>query len=403
MAEFFNKLQDIVNLEESIEGIRDILLAVYRNGSISIKNISRVTKIPIPAVSKVVNILIEREVLTRPTDGKGVQFWERSMNFVEDFFKFYGYGVQKCPECKGRPNYISPRFENLFDELNLIFDKRPQVDTTCDQSKNTVETGIQRVLYFYNEGGLEGKNVIFLGDDDFTSAVLSIFYKSFFPDEPKLLPKSITVLDIDKRILSSITKIYEQNKLSVNCVQYDLKNPIPNELLSKFDTIITDPPYSINGVKLFLSRAISMMPTIDKYNTGKDIFLSFAHRSPQRTLKLQSLLTEMGLSIMEIIPRFNIYEGSEVLGNQTQMFHLKTTLETKALIPPDGVYKETMYTGESHPYIRIYKCKNCNQQIEIGPDREFTTIEILKGQKCPNPKCESKNFDLVSRNLDILE
>lgn len=401
MAEFFIKLQDIVNLEESIEGIRDILLAVYRNGSISIKNISRVTKIPIPAVSKVVNILIEREVLTRPIDGKGVQFWERSMNFVEEHFKFYGYGVQQCPECRGRPNFLSPRFENLFDELNPIFENRPQVDTTCDQSKNTVETGIQRVLYFYNEGGLEGKNVLFIGDDDFTSAVLSIFYKSFFPKEPKLLPRSVSIVDIDERILNSISNIYDKNKLSVNCTRYDLKDPIPDDLLGKFDTIITDPPYSINGVKLFLSRAISMMPIIDKYNTGKDIFLSFAHRSPQRTLKLQSLLTEMGLSIMEIIPRFNIYEGSEVLGNQTQMFHLKTTLETKPLILPDVEYKEAIYTGESHPYVRTYKCKNCNHTIEVGPDREFTTIEILKGNKCP--KCESKNFDLVSRNLDILD
>ena len=104
---------------------------------------------------------------------------------------------------------------------------------------------------------------------------------------------------------------------------------------------------------------------------------------------------------MEIIPRFNTYEGSEVLGNQTQMIHLKTTLEAKPLILPDVEYKEAIYTGESHPYIRTYKCKNCNHTVEVGPDREFTTIEILKGNKCP--KCESKNFDLVSRNLDILE
>lgn len=400
MSEFFEKLQDIVKLEENVEGIREILLTIYRNGTISTKKISKITKIPIPVVSRIINILIERNMLSR--NELGVQFWEHSMKFIEEHFKFYGYGIQKCPECDGRPNYISPRFEELFEILNPIFENRPSVDTTFDQSKNTVETSIQRALYFYDNGALEGKNVLFFGDDDFTSVAVAALYKCFFPEDPKLVPKSVTVIDIDDRILAEIKNTYEKFGFPIECIHYNAKDEIPLDLLKKFDTIITDPPYSLNGLKLFLSRVISLLDIDTHYKIGKDIFLSFAHRSAERTYDIQFLLVELGLTVIEQIPRFNRYEGSEVLGNQTQMFHIKTTTKTKPLIQSLDPYTGDLYTGETHPYIKQYKCKECGSTIVVGPDHEFVTIEQLKGNKCPDCK-NSVKFDLIGRNIDSIK
>jgi predicted methyltransferase len=398
MAEFFEKLQEKIKLEEGIEGIRDILLVIYRNGTISIKNISRITNIPIPVVSKIVNMLVEKNLLTK--NELGVQFWEESMKFIEEHFKFYGFGVKTCPTCKGQPAYTTPRIEILFDILNPIFEERPSVDTTFDQSKNTVETAIHRALYFYNLGAIEGKDVLLIGDDDFTSVALGSLYSIFFPDEPNIIAKSITVIDIDDRILHKIRSIFEKKNLKINCINYNLKDPIPKEYLHKFDTIITDPPYSPNGIKLFMSRAISMIKGEESNEFNKDIFLSFAHRSSQRTLEFQKILLNMNLALMEIIPRFNKYEGSEVLGNQTQMIRLKTTHDTKPLIKESETFNEPMYTGETHPYIRKYKCMDCGAIIEVGTDRQFQTIELLKGNLCP--QCHvSKKFELIERNLDL--
>jgi predicted methyltransferase len=400
MSDFFEKFQDMVNLEENIEGIREILLAIYRNGTISVKGISKITTLPIPIVSKIVNILIEKKILTRTN--MGVLFWEPAMQFVEEHFGFYGYGVQECPECKGRPNHISPRVDAFFEYLNPIFEQRPSVETRFDQSKNTVETAIQRSLYLYRLGALEGKHVLFIGDDDFTSVAIAMLYLLFFPEEPKLIPKSITVIDIDTRILEMIQNIYKTKNFPVECITYNLKDPIPKELLDRFDTIITDPPYSINGLKLFLARAINMMKISGKYSVGKDIFLSYAHRSSERMLEIQRIINSLGLSIMEMIPKFNRYEGSEVLGNQTQMFHLKTTSLTKTIMDPTSSFTDDLYTGETHPYIRKYKCKECGHEIDVGSDREFETIELLKGNKCPNCK-ESKTFELLSRNIESID
>ena len=184
-------------------------------------------------------------------------------------------------------------------------------------------------------------------------------------------------------------------KIPVECIHYDLRNPVPSELLHRFDTIITDPPYSQNGLSLFLSRAISFM----NMEPNKDIFLSFAHRSPDKTLVIQSILTQLGLATIEILPRFNKYEGSEILGNETQILHLKTTRTTKEIVIPDQQYTTPIYTGETHPYIRHFQCTSCNNDIEVGPDKEFLTIELLKGNSCPH--CGGKKFKLIERNLVI--
>jgi predicted methyltransferase len=292
--------------------------------------------------------------------------------------------------------YISPRYDELFDKLNPIFETRPTVDTTLDQSKNTVETAIQRVCYFYEKGALEGKDILYIGDDDFSSVSTGLLSKIFYPNEElNLIPNSITVVDIDKRILDNIQSHFTENNLMVNCVEYDLRNGPPTEILNKFDTVITDPPYSPNGLRLFLSRAISFL----KPDVNKDIFLSYAHRSPDKTHELQQIINESGLAIMEILPRFNKYEGSELLGNETQMLHLKTTKVTKASILGSETFNNGIYTGETHPYIRIFKCKACNTEISVGPDQEYLTIEQLKGVGCP--ECEEKKFTLEDKNLKI--
>lgn len=400
MSEFFQKLVKKVDIEEGMQGIRDILLAIYRSGTISVKKISRRTKLPVPIVSKVVNILIEKQMLFR--NEFGVQFWEHAMKFIEKEFKFYGYGISPCPTCNGRPRYISPRIESLFDVLNPIFEARPQVDTALDQSKNTVETAIQRALYLYDEGALEGNDVLFIGDDDFTSVAVGNLFHILFPEDPKLVPKSITVIDVDERILERIDAEFGKLKLDVKTVLYNLKDPIPADLRGRFDMVITDPAYSINGLQLFLSRAIEMMKNDFRQRIGLDIFLSYAHRSPDKTVEFQRLLSSMGLAMMEIIPAFNKYEGSEVLGNITQLVHLKTSRHTESPIHPDKSFDDVLYTGETHPYLRQYKCVNCSAVIRVGPDMDFESIELLKGDGCP--ACgNSKKFELISRNLIGIE
>jgi hypothetical protein len=57
--------------------------------------ISLELRISNPVVSKIINILVEKDLVAK--NELGVQFWEHSMKFIEDHFKFYGFGIMSMP------------------------------------------------------------------------------------------------------------------------------------------------------------------------------------------------------------------------------------------------------------------------------------------------------------------
>jgi len=382
LANFLKDIQSKIHLREGIEGYRSILREIYRAGTISLKDLSQKVLIPIPVLSKIVNYLIELKVLDRIP--AGILYTENGMQFIESELNFYGYGLSKCDRCDSHSLYISPRWDDVLDLLEESFEKRPKVDTTLDQAFATAETSLRRALLLYDKGALEGKKICLLGDDDYSSVAIALLYLGFFPENPKLIPDEMVVIDIDNRILEGIQKTVKENSFNIKYKIWDYRTKIPEDLLNKFDTIMIDPPYTENGLRLTLSRAIDML----RIEPGREIFLSFAHRSPVKFLKLQEIIIGMGLAIIEITPRFNTYEGASILGNQTQLLRLATTENTKSIIPPIVNHEEPIYTGKISPTTRFYYCLTCNKSIEIGELSQIKTIEKLKESGCPY--CNSK-------------
>ncbi|MHA1795752.1 MAG: bis-aminopropyl spermidine synthase family protein, partial [Promethearchaeota archaeon] len=316
---FLFQLQEKIPIKEGIEGHRTILREIYRAGHISLQDLSYQTKIPIPILSKVVNFLIEKEVFDRIPEG--ILYTEKGMKFIEQELQFYGFGISECDECDSLPIWISPRWEDLLDYLNQIFEQRPKVNTQLDQAYADAETSLQRALLLYKNGALEGKSIGFLGDDDYTSMAVAELYRGFFPEEPHLIPKQIVVFDIDDRLLSNIQENSKWKSSEFITHHWDYRTPAPIEYKNYFNTIMVDPPYSFSALQLVLSRAIDLLVPFP----GTEIYLSFAHRSPEEMWKMQELFTQMGLAIVEIYPRFNYYEGAQILGNITQLYRLITT------------------------------------------------------------------------------
>jgi len=382
LANFLKDIQSKIHLREGIEGYRSILREIYRAGTISLKDLSQKVLIPIPVLSKIVNYLIELKILDRIP--AGILYTENGMQFIESELKFYGYGLSKCESCDSHSLYISPRWDEVLDLLEESFEKRPIVDTTLDQAFATAETSLRRALLLYDKGSLEGKKICLLGDDDYSSVAIALLYLGFFPENPKLIPDEMVIVDIDNRILEGIQNAVKEKTFNIKYKLWDYRTKIPEDLLNKFDTIMIDPPYSENGLRLTISRAIDML----RNEPGREIFLSFAHRSPVNFLKLQEIIIGMGLAIMEIIPRFNIYEGASILGNQTQLIRLVTTEISKSSISSNFKHEDPIYTGKISPTTRFYYCLNCNKSIEIGDISKIKTIEKLKESGCPY--CNSK-------------
>ena len=63
MNDFLQQVQAKLHLREGAEGIRRILLTIYRASHISLADLSFETTMPLPICAKVVNFLIEKEFL----------------------------------------------------------------------------------------------------------------------------------------------------------------------------------------------------------------------------------------------------------------------------------------------------------------------------------------------------
>ncbi len=388
--EFIAKILRKFHLEEGEDGITRVLTQIYRAGTINIKELSRRTNIPISVVSGLVNTMMETQLLSR--NRFGVLYTEEGMKWAERVFGFYGYGLPECQACFNRPFELTSRFNDYWDTVQEAFEKRPGVDTTLDQALLDSESAVQKISFIYEKGGLEGKHVLVLGDDDFLGFTIAAFYKLMFPNDPHLVCSKMVIMDIDDRILTQEKALISHlsPNFNIEYVKHDLRQPFPPAYLNQFDTVLTDPPYSPSGATLFLSRAISSL----KKGGGKNIYFSYAHRSPERMLELQQKITEMNLAIMEIIPNLNYYEGTDILGNTTQLFSLITTSKTIPIIKESDQFDGPIYTGEFNPKIRFYECSECGKTIEVSNKSEFKTIEMLKKEGCPFCKKNEKFFML---------
>jgi predicted methyltransferase len=237
-------------------------------------------------------------------------------------------------------------------------------------------------------GALAGKDVLVLGDDDSLSAAVALAGKALSPTGR--LARRVVAVDTDERILTHLRDIAVAEDVLIGLVHHDLRKPLPKDLCGEFDTVATDPAYTLPGLELFLSRAVEAV----KPDSGR-IFLSFGHRPPDEQLSMQRTIAEMGLVVEQLIPNFNTYVGAGVLAGVSDMYLLGTTAQSRPLL--EGEYDGPLYTGQMRPTLRMYACTACGTQLAVGGEAggQYATVEELKAAGCP--ACGQNAFKLLSR------
>lgn len=354
------------DIAEGKRAVEDIIRVIYRHQPISTKKIAQKTRLPLPIVAKV-RTLLEREKMLKRTN-RGAKLTELGIKFAENFLKLKHKRSLTCDKCKGRGIVLDEFFENILDKVKVWAEKRPLVDTSIDQSFATPETATYRTALMYERGDLEGKRILFVGDDDLTSLPTALTH----------MPEEVVVVDIDDRILTLINKFSKEEGVEIKTIKHDLRKPIPTSLRGRFDVISTDPPYTTNGLKLFLSRGIDAL--------GKEgiAYLSYSHKPINEWLLVQKAITDMGFVISELIPNFNYYEGSEIIANTTFI----ARLIGRDLKPVIGDI-ENIYTGLVKPVVRYYKCLKCGKVYKVGKD-----IKKIEDLVC---SCGGKKFKMIKR------
>lgn len=381
---FIEQAKQHIELQEGTPVIEQLLIECYLNPGISTKELARRTLLPTPVAAAIKRELIkagalvqDRGVRCTPEGAEGI---ERQWGYSGLDRTLYGELLQDTVWTEG--------LEEVLAVLDQLFLLRPAANVQIDQSKCTPETSLRRAVLSLKQSALIGKKIVCIGDDDLVSVSIGLLLKRLFPAGDHAVT-TVDVLDIDPRFLHYMEEIASQHGLPIRCHQVDFREPLPQQFHERYDCFFTDPPYTLQGMVLFLSRGIQAL----KRERGLPIFLSFAHKSPAFTLAMQREWVRMGLTVSAHIPRFNSYEAAEMIANRSQMLVMRTTDQSR----PEYAdrFTDALYTGEVKRTRRTYRCKQCAGVVQVGMTEHLSTIEQLKNAGCPH--CGHDTFELVNK------
>src|ERR1700757_820591 len=186
---------------------------------------------PVPAVFESMNILSENGLILISNSGfkltmKGKKI-ANSAHPVEDI---------SCPFCEGRGIDLE-KFSQIEKRFLKIQARRPQAIREFDQGYVTPKTTLSRFALSYERGDIVGKEIIVIGDDDLMSIVLGL----------SALPKRITVVEIDERLINFIQGTAKKEGFEVDVQRFDLRHPLPKEHTKRYDIFFTDPPETLKA------------------------------------------------------------------------------------------------------------------------------------------------------------
>jgi hypothetical protein len=350
-----------------------VILAISRTEPVAVRAVSQLAELPVPIVTAICNELRKRGVVDR----------SRPVRLTEAGREVFGGGQPglsaRCPECGGR-GVASPELRaELTAGLTAAAEAAPEAKPELDQTHCTVDTKISRVLAMHEAGALAGTRILLLGDDDLVSVAIARFAGLHEAASLAGRVRQLTVVDTDQDVLDCIAAQTAGSGLGIRLVRHDLRQPLPAELAGAFDVACTDPPYTVAGAELFLSRAVAALAP----GGGQHVFFSFGARRPADMLRTQQVIAGLGLVLRGLTPNFNEYVGAGVLAGTSHLYHLRTAAGAEPLIT--GAYDGPLYTADHRAAVtRPYQCANCRAVHPVGPGARWPKIASLQADGCPD-------------------
>ncbi len=231
-----------------------------------------------------------------------------------------------------------------MSELRAKYSSKPQRE--LDQFFATPQSSIMKAELLAKKGLLTKTNVALLGDDDWLSTAILLYPQN---------SAKLTILDIDAQLLQTLKEVNGLlGNIDIQYILYDARNSLPKNI-NQFDAVITDPPYTKSGVILFLNRAIELLDT-NRSPTAKYIYLYYgtSNKTPEKTLKIQEIIHQMGLVIEDKLDKVIQYSGAESMGSTSSLYILKTTPFTRPIVQMgnlSSLYTHQNIKEEKFPYV----------------------------------------------------
>ncbi|MFJ2029490.1 bis-aminopropyl spermidine synthase family protein [Streptosporangium sp. NPDC087985] len=212
--------------------------------------------------------------------------------------------------------HLLPGHAELVARMEELIAKAPRGRQALDHVAATADTVVRRALLLDARFWLDGARLLCVGDHDLTSLATAMLHPGV----------EVTVVDIDERILAYIADQADHFGLSIRTRWADLRLGLPASAQSWADLAVTDPPYTPEGVGLFVARAVEGLRDRER---GR-ILLAYgaSERTPALALKVQHSLSQLNLVNEAIYPDFNRYHGAEAIGSAADLYVLRPTTKT---------------------------------------------------------------------------
>ncbi|MFI6812853.1 bis-aminopropyl spermidine synthase family protein [Nonomuraea sp. NPDC050328] len=222
--------------------------------------------------------------------------------------------------------HLVPHYAGVLARLEELVAGAPRARAELDHVSATPETVLRRALLLGARFWLPGARLLCVGDHDLTSLAVKLVH-------PEV---EVSVVDIDDRVLGYL----DDQGLGVRTHWADLRLGLPASV-REHDLALTDPPYTPEGVGLFVARAVEGLR-----DDGR-VLLAYgaSERTPMLALKVQNSLSDLNLAYEAMYPDFNRYFGAEAIGSAADLYILRPTTKTRPAVAARAErYATAIYT-----------------------------------------------------------
>ncbi|MDL4814455.1 bis-aminopropyl spermidine synthase family protein [Actinomadura opuntiae] len=204
--------------------------------------------------------------------------------------------------------------------MDALIAAAPPPVQALDHVPATAETVLKRARFMLDGFDLRGAHVLCVGDHDLTS--LGLFVAG------GAAGLRVSVADIDERLLEFIDAEAARRGWDVRCHAADLRLGLPAALRDSCQLVFTDPPYTPDGVALFVARGLQGLQ--DHRNGRVLLAYGYGEQQPALGLAVQKALNPLHLAYEAMLPGFNRYVGAQAIGSTAALYVLRPTKRTAA-------------------------------------------------------------------------
>lgn len=211
------------------------------------------------------------------------------------------------------------RWRALVAQMDRLIGEGPHARRALAQVPATAETVVRRALWLDATYNLDGARVAFVGDYNLTSLALA-----------RVNPNATVVAaDVDERVLDYIDAHAVEAGLPVRCLYTDLRFGLAKSLLEWSDLLWIDPPYTPDGLRLFLGRSLLGLRDHDESR----LLMSYSFGADQvgAGLVAQRVIAELQLVYEAVLPDFSRYHGGQALGCSSDLYVLRPSARSRRL------------------------------------------------------------------------